>query len=317
MAGAWADNVLRVCMGLGPGERFVALVDEPLRDAGAALCAAAESLGGRAVSHLVPPDTARLTLVPDSFLRQVATADVVVALLSRLDLGQEHVFLRAGMAAFRSAGKGRWATGAFIDEDVLARELNADYRQVAELTARWAERMARADRVRIVTARGTDLTFRLGGRPVHQDTGQLTAPGAIGNLPAGEAYVAPLEDSASGTLAVDLSVGDILLSEPVRLTFRSGRAVSLSGGPEAQLLERRLGDDPHAWTLGEFGVGTNPAGRIRGHAATDEKVLGTVHIALGGNLSFGGANPAGTHYDCVIGAPRIYLDDVLVEGSSM
>ena len=309
---SWAVNVLQNCMGLRPGERVLALVDEPLRVAGDALAAAAGALGAGAAAVRVLPAPRPLAVIPQSFMQQVEAADVIVSLFSGLDLERESPVLRAGLAAFRGARRGRWGAGACIDEAVLQEDLTADCQAVAAQTAAAAERLARAGEVRLTSAAGTDLRLQLGGRPVHQDTGLLHTPGAYGNLPAGEAFVAPLEDSAEGRLVVDLSIGDIPLDQPVLLTFRKGRAVAAEGGAAAQELQRRLGADPGAWTLGEFGVGTNPGVRIRHRAPQDEKVLGTVHVALGGNTHFGGANTAASHYDCVIRAPKIYLDGATI-----
>jgi hypothetical protein len=136
----------------------------------------------------------------------------------------------------------------------------------------------------------------------------LIFAGALGNLPWGEVFVAPLEASAEGRLVVDLTVGNIRPAEPISLTFRQGRVVEVTGGPEAGELRQRLGTDPWSWTVGEFGIGANPRARICGKVTVDEKVWGTVHVALGSNLSFGGCNPAATHYDCVVSAPQLWLD---------
>lgn len=309
MATRWAENILDTCLRLRTGEHVLALVDEPLRHAGEALCTAAVRLGaGRAALCAVGPAARPLAVVPERLLREVREADVVVSLLSSLDLSTEAAALRAAVAEFRAARRGRWAFGAYIDEDVLEHELTADYREVARLVTNLAARLEGADRVHVVSGAGTDLRLRLGGRPVHLDTGMLTEPGAFGNLPAGEAFVAPLEESAEGRLVVDLSLGDLALEGPVTLTFRRGQVVAVDGGSAARELERRLGADPWAWTVGELGVGANPWARIRGRVTTDEKVFGTVHIALGANVGFGGRNPAATHYDCVIRAPVVHLD---------
>ncbi|MGE5674277.1 MAG: hypothetical protein ACM3XM_10370, partial [Mycobacterium leprae] len=133
---------------------------------------------------------------------------------------------------------------------------------------------------------------------------------------AGEVYAAPLEVSAEGRLVVDLAMGDLPLPQPVALTFRQGRVVeatTLAGdsAPMAPLRER-LGTDPWAWTVGELGIGANPFVRTRGATAVVEKALGTVHIALGANRSFGGVNAAATHCDCVIGSPSVTLDGRLL-----
>jgi hypothetical protein len=309
MAARWAVNLLQSCLGLRPGERVLALVDEPLRHAGEAICQAAGGLGaGAAQSRLLPRQTGPLLLVPDSLLRQVQQADVIISLLSDLDPGREPAALRAAVAAFRSGGRGRWGFGVYIDDGVLEHELTADPADVAVRTAWLAERLTGVDQVRLTTPAGTDLTLRIGGRPILQETGLLTEPGALGNLPWGEVFVAPLEASAEGRLVVDLTVGNIRPAEPISLTFRQGRVVEVTGGPEAGELRQRLGTDPWSWTVGEFGIGANPRARICGKVTVDEKVWGTVHVALGSNLSFGGCNPAATHYDCVVSAPQLWLD---------
>lgn len=307
MATGWAENLLGRCLRLSRGERLLILTDEPLGHAREALCAAAEALaaGEVAVAGMPGRRSGPLTLISDRFLRQVEQADVIISLLSDLDLSGEHGFLRAAVAAFRKAGRGRWGFGAYIDDDVLRHELTADYREVARIAGNLAARLDGADHLWLTSPAGTDLRLRIGGRPIHQDTGILTEPGSFGNLPAGEIFVAPHEESAEGRLVVDLSLGDLVLTEPVSLTFERGRVVAIEGGPAAAELIRRLGDDPWGWTIGEFGIGANPHARIRGRVTTDEKVLGTVHVALGANREFGGCNLANTHYDCVIGSPRL------------
>jgi leucyl aminopeptidase (aminopeptidase T) len=289
-------------------ETVFVLVDEPLREAGEALCASARDLGAGAARcwPLTLPDPP-LALVPESLLTHVRNADVIVSLFGRLDPWAGSAPLRASIAAFRAARRGRWAFGAHIDGEALERELTADCARVARTVQRIAHEIGGADEVHIATEAGTDLQFRLGGRPVHRETSFLTEQGAFGNLPGGEVYAAPLEWSAEGKLVVDLSLGGIALTGPLTLHFREGRVVEMSGAAAAEL-QRRLGDDPWARTVGEFGIGGNPFVRTRGIAALDEKALGTVHLALGANRGFGGENTAATHCDCVIGAPRIVLD---------
>lgn len=309
MAANWAENVLSNCLGLQTGERVVVLVDPPLAHAAALLEAEGRTLGaGIVTTHELRLHTGPLTVVSQDLLRRVASADVIVSLLSTLALEREEPAVRAAMAAFREAGHGRWAFGAWIDDETLSTDLMADYSEVARIAGALRSQLAAADLIHITSDRGTDLRLRRGGRPAHADTGILTEPGAFGNLPAGEAYCAPLEESAEGRLVVDLCLGDLQLDAPVTLTFRAGRAVGVEGGAAAAALKLRLGADPRAWTVGEFGIGANPAVRVRGRVTSDEKAWGTVHVALGANVAFGGRNDARTHYDCVLDRPRVWLD---------
>lgn len=310
MAPRWTENLLHTCLCLHPGEQVLVIVDEPLRAAGNTICAAAiESGAAAATVHVLPP-MRTFSVVSQRLLQQVSGADLIVSLFSSLDLNHEAAALRAAVAAFRSGARGRWASGACIDGDILVRELTADYREVAQRAEWLGARLAEADEVRITSASGSDLTLRRGGRPVHVETGILSAPGSFGNLPGGEVFIAPLEESAEGRLVVDLCVGDLPLHEPLLLSFHRGRVVQMSGGAAASELKRRLGDDPWGWTVGELGIGANPYAQIRRRVTTDEKAAGTVHVALGSNQQFGGQNPADTHYDCVLSAPQVWLDGI-------
>jgi leucyl aminopeptidase (aminopeptidase T) len=307
---AWAGNILGRCLGLRPGESVLVLTDEPLGYAREALCATAAALGaGRVASQTLAAPAGPLAVVPGRLLEQVREADVIVTLLSELDLARENSVLRAARAAFRGAARGRWAAGAQIDADVLEHELAADFFEVERVARRLAAGLSGADLVRVTAEGGTDLTLCLGERPLQVETGMLTEPGSYTNLPAGEVFTAPLEESAEGRLVVDGALGDLPLDVPVAFTFLQGRVVSAEGGAALAELRRRLGADPWAWTVGELGVGANPFARVpgrgRGLVAVAEKALGTVHIALGGNLAFGGKNPAETHYDCVVRGARL------------
>lgn len=308
MSVQWARNVLQTCLGLCPGERLLVVADSRLAAAALDVQRMGWELGAEESSVRILELHHVLMVVDESFLGLIRRADVIVSLLGFINLEREIAPLRAGVAQFRQAQRGRWAFGAFIDEDVLHNEFMADYREVERIATLYAKQLSGADRVQLFSEGGTDLTFRIGGRPIHSDTGILTTPGAFGNLPAGEAFVAPFETSAEGTLVVDLAIADLVLDAPVTLRFRQGRVVSVQGGASALELERRLEKDPTAAILGEFGIGANPQARIRGRVTTDEKVLGTAHIALGSNHQFGGLQVSDYHYDCVISSPRIFLD---------
>jgi len=308
MADQWAAQVLQSVLGLLPGETVAIAVDRPLERAGRSLAAAARELGAGAVeAHWLPSPGGRLAVVSSRLVQAIAGADVVVTLLSRFDLGAEMPVMRAAMAAFRKQGRGRWALGAGVDEPLLAEALAGDVRLVAEAARLLYEKLQGSVGVRITTEAGTDLTLSWRDRPFHVETGLLREPGSLGNLPGGEVYVAPLEESAEGRLVVDVSLGDIPLDHPVVLTFRRGRVVHMEGSEAGRILLDRLGSGPWAWTVGEFGIGVNPFVPLRGVASVDEKALGTVHVALGSNWRFGGVNRAASHYDCVISGPRLWL----------
>jgi leucyl aminopeptidase (aminopeptidase T) len=171
--------------------------------------------------------------------------------------------------------------------------------------------------VQVTTPLGTDLTFSIEGRTAHGRKGGLyREAGQWGNLPCGEAFVAPLEGTGQGVYVVDASQAGVgKLAEPIRIAVEDGRAVRIEGGPEAERLRRLLASvgEPEAYTLAEFGIGGNHAARICGITLEDEKVLGTCHLALGRNDLFGGTVRASVHVDGVLRAPRILLDDEVLD----
>jgi leucyl aminopeptidase (aminopeptidase T) len=246
--------------------------------------------------------------------------DVVILLLASLEPTKEHPAFVAGRAAILK-GEARFSAGVWIDHSILEHELSADYEQIAALTQALAEWLHGSSSVHITTPLGTDLRLSVAGREWLKDTGIPSGRGVYGNLPAGEVCVAPVEDSAEGILVIDKSLPGIVLSEPVRLVFERGRAVHIEGGAGAMHLKQIIADGESkpngegSRVIAELGIGTNPKARLLGNLMTDEKVAGTIHIAIGRNDFIGGENLAPIHVDGVVGQPTVIVDGtVLIDG---
>jgi aminopeptidase len=156
------------------------------------------------------------------------------------------------------------------------------------------ERLDRASIVRI-TGRETDLTLSLEGRRGEIDDGHL-------NVPGGEVFWSPVEDSAEGEILFDVPLrtarGEI---GGVRLRFERGVVVDASAEVGGDVLERTLDTDEGARRLGELGVGLNEAiPRPLRNVLFDEKLDGTIHLALGdGFTHLGGTNRSAVHADLI------------------
>jgi leucyl aminopeptidase (aminopeptidase T) len=187
----------------------------------------------------------------------------------------------------------------------------ADYKKVRALTMKVARLLDDASAVEIETKIGTRLHMSIAGRKAHPDTGIFHKPGDFGNLPAGEAFIAPVEGTAEGRAVVDGSMVDRVRGA-IEIIFEKGVAKKISGSPAPGLLEMLRKAGPKAMNLAEFGIGTNPKARLIGNVLEDEKVLGTCHIALGDNSTFGGKVKAGIHVDGIIKHPTIKLDGKIV-----
>jgi leucyl aminopeptidase (aminopeptidase T) len=84
----------------------------------------------------------------------------------------------------------------------------------------------------------------------------------------------------------------------------------MEGGVEAEILLDMLKKkgDRNSFNIGEFAVGTNPQARISGNVSEDKKRLGSIHIALGDNLTLGGRTRSVTHIDGVMAFPSLWVD---------
>jgi len=186
----------------------------------------------------------------------------------------------------------------------------ADYGEVSRLTHKVANLLTNASEAEITTPAGTDLHLNIAGREAHPDTGIFHKPGDFGNLPAGEAFIAPIEGKAEGHVVIDGRLGR--LREVIKIVVKGGWAKKISGKPSMEI--RKMLDEvgPKAYNLAEFGIGTNPKARLFGNPLEDEKVLGTCHVALGDNSTFGGKVQAGIHIDGVLLRPTIKLDEKII-----
>jgi leucyl aminopeptidase (aminopeptidase T) len=214
-----------------------------------------------------------------------------------------------------ASGRGaRIASLPRVTKEMVIRCLTADYGSIAVLTKRVAEKLSRGSTFKVESELGTNLELERQGRTVGADSGLLTQPGDFGNLPAGEAFFAPMEGSANGKIVFDGSVADLgKLAEPIELQVENGIARIVSTSAAAQELERYLSaNGPDAYNIAELGIGTNDRAIVSGHTLEDEKVLGTVHIALGNNAGMGGTVSVPIHLDGVIRNATLYVDGELL-----
>ncbi|SEO74967.1 Leucyl aminopeptidase (aminopeptidase T) [Amphibacillus marinus] len=219
----------------------------------------------------------------------------------------EHSLTHTQARKQASAQGARVATMPGVTLDMLEHgAISADYTEVQALTKEYCDILEQGEIVEIKKEQ-TYLTFSIHDRPSISSTGVFTEKGQSGNVPSGESYIAPIEDSANGQVMIDGSISNIgVLTEPVLLTIKDGRLTDATGEQGKQLLAL-LGDGPGR-TIAEFGIGTNKKARLTGNVLEDEKVYGTVHIAFGSNKSFGGVTEAGVHIDCVIKSPDVWID---------
>ena len=169
-----------------------------------------------------------------------------------------------------------------------------------------------ADGVHIVGP-GTDLTLSLAGRAGAVDDGHV-------NMPGGEVFYSPVEDSAHGVIEFS-EFPAVYFGQEVdgaRFVFDGGRIVEATARAGETFLLQTLDTDEGARRLGELGIGCNPGiQRFMKNVAFDEKIDGTIHLAVGNSYSFtGGTNVSSVHWDIVKDlrtAGQLYADGRLVQ----
>jgi len=187
-----------------------------------------------------------------------------------------------------------------------------DWEAEAERMRRYRERFDAAETVRIVGA-GTDLSLSIAGRSGLVDDAHY-------NMPGGEFFYSPVEDSADGVIEYSEfpAVYQGAACEGVRLRFERGKVVDASATANENFLIGALDTDEGARRLGELGIGCNPG--IQRHTRNtlfDEKIDGTIHLAVGAGVPMvGGLNQSAVHWDMVKdlrSAGRIELDGEVVQ----
>ena len=201
-------------------------------------------------------------------------------------------------------------TDAFAD--FLFRACLRDWDAEARRMQRIADRFDAGGEVRIVGA-DTDLTFSIAGRHGEVDGGDS-------NIPAGEVFYSPVEDSANGVVTFGEYPGWYggHQVQGIRFRFEDGVIVEASSETDEDFLLATLDTDEGARRLGEFGIGCNEGiDRAFGNALFDEKIHGTVHLAIGAGFPFlGGTNESAVHWDIVKelrNGGELWLDGELVQ----
>ena len=299
-----AETAIHQCLDLGAEESIAIVTDDERRPIAEALYEVAAEITDDATYLQYPPGDQHGQEPPEPVAAAMKSADAFLAPTTR---SLSHT--RARSAACEAGARGATLPG--ITERVMVEGLDADYEAIAEHCEAVLEQVENADEVRVTSPAGTDITFDVGDRGWHEDTGMIRESGSFSNLPAGEVFVAP--ESADGTFVVDgTMMPHGLLEEDQELRFEvdDGHVTHISDEAVRENVDaarEEVGDA--ATNVAELGIGTNVGvDELVGSVLLDEKAAGTVHIAIGDNASIGGETEAPIHLDGILRAPTVYAD---------
>jgi leucyl aminopeptidase (aminopeptidase T) len=290
------------CMGVREGEELLVVCNPATIGLGERLRAEAGRAGADAVTMLMTERGSHAAEPPASVAAAMAAADVVLCPTIQ---SLSHTAARKA-ATDRGV---RIATLPGVTEDVLARVMSADVEGLRRKGAAIAEILTAGSEARITCPSGSDLRLGLGDRKAIPDAGDLTAPGAFGNLPCGEGFIAPIEGTSEGKLVVDGTIATLgRVSAPVELTVTGGHLVEATGDDGIRLLELLHAGGDGGTNVAELGIGTNEKAMLTGNVIEDEKLLGTCHVAFGASAAIGGTVQVPVHLDCVVLRPTVTVD---------
>lgn len=176
-----------------------------------------------------------------------------------------------------------------------------NYRNLAIQLADIKKQLERVDQFHITSALGTDISFAVTGRQWIAADGICNSE-HLAQMPDGEIYTCPIEETFNGVLVVDGTITRSWLpSKPQRLVFKQGRLIECS----AEFRKYIASFEPEINRIGEFALGFNPAcQQIMHNISVDEKAAGTVHFALGDSYNLG-KNQCNCHVDMIIRQPKV------------
>lgn len=327
-----ATNMMKVNMGVKAGERVLFVSDVPIPEDWSKpfplLAAVSElALMTRRISEMMaqefPGCIVDFLVFPATYQHGAEPPVVVVEAILEYDVAFLMTNYSLSHTAARQAGtdKGvRIASMPGVEAYMFADDgpMNADYEVDNADCVAWAEKLTQGKQVHITTPYGTDLKFTIEGRTGGVDNGLYCNTGDWGNLPAGEAYVSPIEGSAEGVLVVPAGWYP-KLKETMTLTIEDGLVTSVVGGGEvgAQFLEIFDFDKDavkHRRNCAELGIGTNSKASRTDNVLEAEKIKGTIHIGIGDSSHLGGVNESDSHEDFVLNKPTLVIDGETLMG---
>lgn len=306
-----ANRVTNECLDVRSDERVAIITDEmPGHPFVACLSSAIRSKG----ADVVVVGTERVSSDPHGYLTWREPSSMVTSLLKECDIA---VVYMSSLIALSEAARSAAARGTrmlFIPADFDLRRpmvLDEDLGALAVLGDAVTRRLREATKIRLTSDEGTDLTLRAGGAVTYDDC-RVTAPGDIDFFPGGMWNVVPDIDSVSGVVRFTGALHPVgRLVDPIELRFEGGTLTGVTGGWQARSWERWLRSfgDQEVTRFAHLSGGLSSRAQVIGHDWEDLIVRGSVIVAGGASLLYGGRNGASAHFDGIVPNATLHLDD--------
>jgi hypothetical protein len=285
---AGARVAARTCMGIGPADRVFILTDRLTHGIGRLLGEEASEAGGEVLVRDLEQYAERpIALVPEQLRTELRKLRPTVTFYAASSQPGEVTFRAALRSFLLEEIHVRHAHMPGITAQLMQEGMRTDYRVVSSVTTAVYDMARYAERCRVTTPDGTDLTARFDPELRWVNcTGIYHEAGKWGNLPEGETFTCP--QAVDGSLVAHI-IGDYfsgkygVLAQPVTFTIKDGRVSDIRGENAALVAELTayLDGAENARRIGEFAIGTNVGlHKLTGNLLQDEKIPG-IHIAFG------------------------------------
>jgi leucyl aminopeptidase (aminopeptidase T) len=306
-----ASRVLSHCANLQPAERVVVVTDFEELELATIVATAARAVTADVNLVVMPPRDLDGQEPPPAIAAAMRHADLLVSLVAR-----SITHTTAVKDALKEGARAVMLT-AFTESMLLRGGIDYDFRGNREFCFRVARLLTEAQEARLTTPNGTDLRMDITDRPGNPHSGVVFGRGEMTTVPNVESSVSPIEGSTFGTIVGDASIPyyDIgLLTEPVCMEVVEGSVTRITGGHQAQMIERMMAkqQDPNVYNIAQLSFGLNPMCRMQGIMLEDEGVYGTSHIGIGTSTLLGGTVKAPMHFDIIMWNPTLVLDGTVV-----
>jgi len=287
-----ADKAVNQSLKIRKNDKFLLVTDEPKLEIADALAFWAKKTGAEVTTYLMT-ETLRPITAPTSIFQEMAKRATVIAYV--LDGRIQEKPFRSYMVGMGMKPQRRICMMPGLTREMMERLVNIDFHKLNAFTKKVMAALNNADDVVIENPLGTRISFSVKGRKWHNDNGDISRKGLHGNLPAGECYTAPVEETFTGKIVIGLI--DDKLGRGV-MEFKKGKLVKYSGAGVIEII-KTIGLDPTGKIVGEFGVGTNPGAKVCPSMLEAEKAFGTVHFAIGDSYGVG-RNKSKFHFDALV-----------------
>lgn len=324
-----AKKLLSQCLNLNTNDVLALFLDETTAEPAYLVCEVARELGLEVrMREVSTTEQSKFSANQGLSLEDKEALECARGIITCLSNHVPGTAYRVELLRVGAAGGKRFGHMPGCNMSVLAHAINIDYSLATERCDNLALALTLGQMVRLRTyvldAEGNpqqsfDLNFEVGGmiRSPITSTGIIPL-GTWGNLPGGETFIAPIENTAQGTFVLNGAFKNFVINpqDYLLLHFSKGRLQDVEGTPDVRtqfeeiLSFAKSHGDTYYNSLAELGIGVNPGiQELTGNALFDEKCHGTAHIAIGDNSRYGGLYSSRIHEDLITRAPSLWIDD--------